>query len=308
MKPFRKHVAVAIDGGGLRGALVTKALEAVESSIGKKLGDVVELAAGTSTGAVIAAGLALGLCAVEMTQHYKEYGPRLFRKTWRNRFWPLLPYRYSNGPLLEWLGELTQGKTMGDLWSGPRRFDLVIVARDLHESRTRFIKPWKPEYCAMPITTAVLASAAAPTYLPVVEGRYVDGSMGSFGDPSFIAAYEARFCLGWKPEETTLLSLGTGRSAASGLPLHAPDRFLSFQWLAPVLDSFLNDANEQQVRVVAELFGGLDFRRFQITTGPIELDDVDKLDELIDYGQMLGQMILNDQTDPALKDPVYRVG
>jgi predicted acylesterase/phospholipase RssA len=185
---------------------------------------------------------------------------------------------------------------------------LVIVARDLHEARTRFIKPYKPEYAAMPITTAVLASAAAPTYFPVVEGRFVDGGVGSFGNPCFIAAYEARFCLGWKAEETTLISLGTGKLApgANGLPLHAPDRFTPLKWISPLLDSFMSDAGDQQARIVDQFFTGLDLRRFQIVTEQIAFDDIAQVVRLIEYGEQFGQMILNDLTDPDLQKPVYR--
>ncbi|MBI4788930.1 MAG: patatin-like phospholipase family protein [Chloroflexi bacterium] len=306
MKPFCKHVAIAIDGGGLRGVMVTRALEVVEHALGKKLGEVTELAAGTSTGSIIASGLALNLSAVDMTAMYREFAPRIFTKTLRSRLWPIFPYRYPNDAIKERLDRESQGKVMGDLWTGARKFDLVIVTRDMHTARTRFIKPWKPEYQSMPITTAVLASAAAPTFFPVIEGRYTDGGIGSFGNPAFIAAYEARFCLNWKPEETTLISIGTGRAAQPGLPLHAPDRLISFQWLQPILDTFLTDAGDQQSRVVKELFQGMDFRRFQITTEPISLDDVSKIEQLIEYGDKFGHMILNDQTDPELNEPIYR--
>ena len=307
MKPFKRHVAIAIDGGGLRGVMATRALEVVERALGKNLAEVARLAAGTSTGAIIASGLALGLTAAELTRLYLDCGPELFVKTWRTRVWPFVPYRYSSAPLKTWLDRQTQGKRMGDLWVGKRKFDLVVVTHDLLQARSLFIKPWKPEYAAMPITTAVMASAAAPTYFPVVEGRYVDGTMGSFGDPAFIAAYEARYCLGWRMEDTTLLSLGTGRSANTGLALNAANRYIALQWITPLLNTFLDDANDQQARLVAELFTGMDFRRFQMTTGAIELDDASKLTELLEYGELLGQMILNDQTDPALKEPVYKI-
>ncbi len=309
MKPFRKHVAIAIDGGGIRGVMVTKALEALETELGKKLGEVCELAAGTSTGSVIAAGIALNLSAVEMTRLYKTLASKIFSKTWRYYLWFLANYRYSNGELKKQFDTYSQGKTMGDLWTDAHKFDLVIVARDLHEARTRFFKPWKPEYQTMPITTVVLASSAAPTYFPVVDGRYTDGGVGSFGNPCFIAAYEAMFYLGWDPQETTLISLGTGKlpPGMQGLPLHAPDHYTPIQWLAPILDSFLSDAGDQQARIVQKFFVGLDFRRFQITTEPIATDDVSQVDRLIAYGEKFGQMILNDQTDPDLDIPVYRV-
>ncbi len=134
----------------------------------------------------------------------------------------------------------------------------------------------------------------------------MDGGVGAFGNPAFIAAYEARFGLGWKPEETTLISIGTGKPTSSGLPIGAPDKFISFQWLAPLFDAMMSDANDQQSRIVDQLFGGIDFRRFQIPIEPIAVDDIAALPRLLAYGDQLGQMILNDETDPDLQKPVYK--
>lgn len=309
MKPFRKHVAISVDGGGIRGLIVTRALEAVESALGRRLGEFTELAAGTSTGSVIAAGIGVNLSAAEMTGMYRYFAPKVFGKSLRYYAWPLLNHRYSNAVLKSELDRQTQNMTMGDLWTDARKFDLIVTTRDLHEARTRFIKSWKPEYRKMPITTAVLASSAAPTYFPVIEGRYIDGGVGSFGNPCFLAAYEARLVLGWKPEETTLLSLGTGRlkQRIAGLPLHAPDRLISFQWLPVIFDTFITDSNDQQARVVKQFFDGLDFRRFQVPIERIELDDISQIDRLLAYGDQLGAMILADQTDPELDLPVYQI-
>ncbi len=94
-------------------------------------------------------------------------------------------YRYSHAPLQRELDKVSGGRKMGDLSNAPRPVDPVVVAHDLHEARTRWIKSWKSEYQDMPVTTAVIASAAAPTYFPPVEGRYVDGGVGSFADPCF---------------------------------------------------------------------------------------------------------------------------
>ncbi len=50
MKPFRKNVAIAIDGGGIRGIIVTKALSMLENELGQPLHNIFRLTAGTSTG------------------------------------------------------------------------------------------------------------------------------------------------------------------------------------------------------------------------------------------------------------------
>jgi patatin-like phospholipase/acyl hydrolase len=49
MKPFRKHVAIAVDGGGIKGVIVTRALAILEDHLGQSSHEIFRLAAGTST-------------------------------------------------------------------------------------------------------------------------------------------------------------------------------------------------------------------------------------------------------------------
>ena len=60
MKPFRKNVAIAIDGGGIKGVIVTRALASLERHLSKPVHDIFRLAAGTSTGSIISAGIGAG--------------------------------------------------------------------------------------------------------------------------------------------------------------------------------------------------------------------------------------------------------
>ena len=299
MKPLRRHVALAVDGGGIRGAMVTKALAMLESHLGKPCHEIFALAAGTSTGSIIAAGVGSGISAQQMHALYRELGGSIFRKSCRSRLWPLTRYRYPIEPLREGLHGALGDLTLGDLWPDQGGIDLVITAFDLVEQRTRFIKPWKPEYTDWPLVTAVLASCAVPTYFPVIEGRYVDGGVGSYANPCYLAAYEIAFCLGWDPAETTLISLGTGRAPHS-LQMGEADRLRPWQWLAPVLDAFGSSAHDQQVHLVETFFGELDFRRFQVDLDtPIAMDDASMLDEIERYGELLGQKLLTDELDEA---------
>jgi len=57
MQDFREHVAISIDGGGIKGLIVAKALQILEEHLDQSLHDTFRLTAGTSTGAIIAAGL-----------------------------------------------------------------------------------------------------------------------------------------------------------------------------------------------------------------------------------------------------------
>jgi hypothetical protein len=296
MKPLRSKVALAIDGGGIRGALVAKALAVVEQAEQISFAQVSRLNGGTSTGSIISASLSVGLSAARIHELYCQLGANIFPTTWRSRLWLLTNYRYSNGPLIDALKEMLGDKKMGDLWSGPSKTDLVIVLRDLVENRARFVKPWKKEYQDWPIWEAVTASCTVPTYFPVFKGRYIDGGVGSYSNPCYLTAFESTFCLqDWHPEETTLISLGTG-STKTGLEKGAANSFHPWNWIGPVMDAFTIDAACQQVRLVHHFFEKLDFRRFQIELEEsVPMDDSDSIARLTEYGAKLGHKILNDE-------------
>jgi predicted acylesterase/phospholipase RssA len=307
MKPFRENVAVAIDGGGIKGVMVARALAILEDHLGQSAHEVFRLAAGTSTGSIISAGIGAGLSGAQMHQLYTELGETVFPKTWRSQLWPLTRYRYSHGPLEAALKRHMGEVTMGDLWSADSPTDVVITAFDLVTNHTRFIKPWKEEYAVWPVVRAVLASSSVPTYFPAVDGQYVDGGVGSYSNPCYLAAYEARFYLNWDLAKTTLISLGTGRDPHTLQPGDTAC-FWAWDWIGPVLGAFLQSADDQQVHLVNTFFEPLDFRRFQVDLRePIGMDDASKIPELTAYGDELGRKILNDETDPAVEITITRV-
>jgi hypothetical protein len=306
MKPFRKHVAVSVDGGGIKGVLAARALVVLEEHLGQPSHDLFRLVAGTSTGSIISAGIATGLSANQIHGLYVEMGEVVLAKSWRTAIWPLARYRYPLEPLASILREQVGEITMGDFWSADPPTDVIIPAFDVVENRTRFIKPWKDEYATWPAVTAVLASCSVPSYFPPVEGRYVDGGLGSYANPCYLAAYEIQYVLDWNPAETTLISLGTGRNPHTLQPGDA-DRFWPWNWISPALNAFLQCADDQQVHLVNTCFTDLDFRRFQIDLRePISMDDTHKIPELTAYGEQMGRMILNDETDRAMDVPIHR--
>jgi predicted acylesterase/phospholipase RssA len=303
MKPFRKNVALAVDGGGIKGVIVARALTKLEAYLQKPSYEIFRLLAGTSTGAIVAAGIANGLFATEIHQLYCDLGPKIFRKTWRSSLWPLTRYRYPLEPLQAALEDQLGNKQMGDFWFCDQPLDLVITAFDLVRNKTLFIKPFNQSsgYDQWPVTKAVLASSAVPSYFPPVEDRYVDGGVGSYHNPCYLAAYEAQFVLDWDPAETTLISLGTGREPHHLKPEQIK-RFYPWHWISPVLGAFQGSSDDQQVHLVQTFFPEMDFRRFQVDLdGSYPLDDPDKIPQLTAYGDQLGDKILADEFDSAMQ-------
>lgn len=300
MKPLRKHVAIAIDGGGIRGAMVARALAVLEEkrAFGKKKSDeAFHLAAGTSTGSIISAGLACGMTGQQLFELYGKLGPEVFRKTARSALWPLFSYRFPSRALKDFLEDNLRVR-VGQI----KKMYLVITTFDLVENRTRFIKTSKPEYADWPVAKAVLASCAVPTYFPPVDGQFVDGGVGSYVNPCYLAAYEACIVQKWNPAETTLISIGTGREPHA-YKRWAANHYWPWQWLGPILSAFLESSDDEQVRVVKTFFGALDFRRFQIPISanvPIDDASLSNLEKLKEYGDELAKMIAEDRTDDAV--------
>jgi len=70
---------LSLDGGGLRGMMTVQVLKKIEALLRQRfndpklvLADYFDLIAGTSTGAIIAAGLAKGMSADEIDGHYRK--------------------------------------------------------------------------------------------------------------------------------------------------------------------------------------------------------------------------------------------
>lgn len=74
--PYR---ILSLDGGGAKGFYTLGVLAEVEGLIGCRLHEKFDLVFGTSTGAIIASMVALGMSVDEIHTHYKEYVPEIMR-------------------------------------------------------------------------------------------------------------------------------------------------------------------------------------------------------------------------------------
>ena len=86
---------LSIDGGGIRGIFPAAVLADFEAALGPgaSIADHFDLAAGTSTGGIIALGLGAGKTAAEIRDLYLHRGPHIFPPVWDNAFgraWKLL--------------------------------------------------------------------------------------------------------------------------------------------------------------------------------------------------------------------------
>lgn len=200
---------LSLDGGGLKGLFTAKLLADLERDLDIQIGDYFDLITGTSSGAIIAIGLAFRIPAAEILQFYRDKGPEIFG----SGGFGIISARYSAEPLRAALMEVFGERILDD--SSNR---LVIPAFNLQRREvklfktrhsSRFLRDWK-----MQAVEIALASAAAPTYLPafVDESRieYVDGGIWA-NNPSLVGIIEAMTVLGVACSQINLLSIGTTR-------------------------------------------------------------------------------------------------
>jgi uncharacterized protein len=93
-KMTRWFKVLSIDGGGIRGLIPARVLEHIEAKVkeehGKRLIDVFDLVVGTSTGGIIALGLALPIkpgCGIpysagDLVRFYLSKGRDIFPHSW----------------------------------------------------------------------------------------------------------------------------------------------------------------------------------------------------------------------------------
>lgn len=234
---------LSLDGGGMRGAISLEVLGTIEAGLRDRFGrrdlvlaDYFDHIAGTSTGAIIAAALALGTPVRELRQRYWSLGKIVFQK----RFLPLRARSlYVDKPLHRELADfLGPGRTLGD----PELRTLLLVV--MHNTVTD--SPWLLTNCTrakynkadryllnqpdrnldIPLAPLVRASTAAPIYFApeeLVVGQHTflfqDGGVTPFNNPAlaqFLIATLPEYGLGWPTgeDELFIVSVGTGSSAA----------------------------------------------------------------------------------------------
>lgn len=206
---------LSVDGGGIRGVIPATILAYVEAKLQKRIIDMFELVAGTSTGAIIACCLAKGMSAKKIVELYRYDGPRIFRRTWRSRLFdhmglskPLYPAEGVESVLGDHLGETPLSKV---------RIPILVPAHDMALGRDVFFKSSDPEMAEVRLSTVARCSSAAPYYFPA-KGGLVDGGVFA-NNPSDCAIIEA---MKTQPlSGIRVLSLGTGAPPVKTWPQEA---------------------------------------------------------------------------------------
>lgn len=255
-KPGAKKL-LAIDGGGIRGVLSLQILQRIEDLLKEqakrdtfRLADYFDYIAGTSTGAIIATGLSIGMSVAEILRFYEEAGAQMFVKA---KLLERLRYKFEDEPLALKLKEVFGTNT--HLGSDRLQTLLLLVMRNAttdspwplsNNPYAKYNNPARPDNNSnLPLWQLVRASTAAPTYFPpeiiVLPNQdssrekqfvFVDGGVTMYNNPAFqmfLMATLDRYWprqpeLRWRPsaQDMLIVSVGTGTSpdARAGLEPH----------------------------------------------------------------------------------------
>jgi patatin-like phospholipase/acyl hydrolase len=206
-RPFR---ILSLDGGGYKGMFSAAILDRLAADLGIDLLDSFDLIAGTSTGAIVALGLAAGLTPAELLGFYVERGPAIFPAGRAKGSRRLLRSKYSPEPLAAALTEVLGDATLAD-----SAIPLAIPSYDLcndavHLFRTPHAERLRRDGRERMVDVA-LASTAAPTFFPAhpLRGlRLLDGGVWA-NNPTMIAIVESLTVFQCPLHEITVISIGT---------------------------------------------------------------------------------------------------
>jgi uncharacterized protein len=236
---------LALDGGGVKGLLTLGMLKPLEQELRARaqgdpnfrLSDYYDLIGGTSTGAIIASGLALGLSVDQLIELYMRLGPEVFGRTAGDGVF--LQSRFESKKLRRALASVLTTKTLGsdDLRTGlaihAKRIDTGSAWVISNHPLGAFYDP-PAESGIFPnrryrLIDLVLASAAAPTFFdeividiefdekrrPTQKGYFVDGAVSANNNPGLqllMLALEPGYRFGWQAgaDQLMMTSMGTG--------------------------------------------------------------------------------------------------
>ncbi|GAA0779915.1 patatin [Roseibium denhamense] len=326
----KKRFILSIDGGGVRGLIPLRILETLESrllnrGVDKPLHQVFDLIAGTSTGGLIAAGLAAprpggtsgeaAATLAELREFYERDAREIFKQSIGARLaramtnpLGLFDESYDARPLERLLKERFGWTSMA---SGLTK--LVLTAYDIENRKAVFMTNGLEENGSRPddyyFWQAVRATTAAPSYFEPArienltrkrDEAMIDG--GVFMNDPAMAAYLEAGKLGWDQDDIVILSLGTGHAPERAFPYKDAVGWGGLGWMqpsngVPILSIFADGQAQTASYQAKRLFNDLPNVTYHRIDGLLEAESED-----MDNARPGNMILLNGAADRMIRD------
>jgi patatin-like phospholipase/acyl hydrolase len=311
---------LAVDGGGIRGIIPALVLADIEARTNRRISDLFDLVAGTSTGGIIALGLVkpgtdgkVEKSANDIVNIYRQTGTKIFPQT----FLQGLHVGMVRGPKYDAVGlEAVVKEQFGDARLKDALKPVLIPSHDIGKQMPVFFKSdlAKANPAAdFAMRDVVRATTAAPTYFTPTQIQpaagsptyaLVDGGIDA-ANPA-MCAYAEAIKMGQSGGEVLMVSLGTGEQGWS-LDYEKAREWGAVEWAGNLIGMVLDGSNvtvDYQLRQILQTNAPPQrYFRFQVTlegaTGGIDDASAANLAHLSD----LTQAYLNQvETQASLTD------
>jgi uncharacterized protein len=288
-----KYRIMCFDGGGIKGALTIKILQMLNDSIPGLLNNV-NMFAGTSTGGIIALGMAKGMEPNKIVDLYVNNGARIFDpfevpffEKWERG---IGKPKYDNIKLKELLSEnFGSDSTLQTLYAKVlvNTLQLNLNNNWVPVQLTNFEKS---EFRNMTLVDAALRTSAAPTFFPSYQG-FIDGGVFA-NNPSTIAlAMALDECYGdAELNDIRMLSFGTGYNPDC---IKGDVHWGALQWMdpfgspaTPLISILMDGVQEVDTYQCMQILGSDRYCRINpMLDKSFGMDDWKNVDYLIDFAE-----------------------
>jgi hypothetical protein len=288
MSSFR---ILSIDAGGIRGIYTAVIIERIVKEVPDLLDQTVFFA-GTSTGAMLAMGLAYGIPPVETIELFRAYAKEVLERSFVIKVGQVLGAKYDIFNLRKILTPYFGAATLDEYLANRNKFVLVPTF-DL-DALIDDVRTWKPKFfhnfpgpdsdAGEMVVDVILRSSAIPVYFPSYQG-YIGGSVVA-RNPAMAALAQALNEESGKQqvEDIRLLSFGTGY-----FPRYVGSREQDWglgRWSWPLISLMLDGEMGVNHYQCMQILGPERYHRLApILSKPFGLDDTKAIPFLIRFAQ-----------------------
>ncbi len=282
MRNGKLYRVLSLDGGGIRGIMTAVWLARLEKILGKQLRGYFDLIAGTSTGSILACGIATGKPASDIVGLYRNRGDIIFRRNglmhasrWYRRFHTLFRPRYGLGGLRTELQAIFVTDDNEPLRMSDLQPKTMVLAYDAFRRNPVVFKSYVDYHSDVLVADACQASSSAPTFFPAcditLEGAVlpmIDGGVVA-NNPSACAldeviALHGKSSIFTLNEETSvvLASFGPG-SFTRSIRRRDARQWGAWGWMANILDVMFDGSSDAAHFICKKILPDDYYFRFQ---------------------------------------------